>query len=265
MSGERTPIPLLAEEDSVLTRSVAALGRFPRDASWVLIGGIAVFLRLGSVTRVTADADTIARSQALLLDRLAADPTTIISGGNVQMSIADHTVDIDVTDVADEPLPDDIDRRPFALARRSALATATAERVVVTHPSTAAVLADAVIPVATTGALVALKAVSIVRRPHSTHPEKVGSDIHDMVRLVAGNGATSVAGEVLALEPELAAWVADYVDRAFGSPDLRYTLLRLRRYDRSPGAEALSDGDVAATAILADAIRDGIDPGEGRL
>jgi len=161
-------------------------------------------------------------------------------------------------DLADDPLPDDVDRRPFALARRGALRTAGPERIIVSGRD-GIDLADAVIPVATGGALVALKAVAMVRRPHGNHPKKVGSDIHDLVRLTAGIGALAVATEVAALGVELAGWVADHVERSFTGPDLRYTLLRLRRFDRSAGAMALTDDDVAATAILADAIREAID------
>ncbi len=261
MSGEPAAIMLTAEPDTVLARAIDALGRFPQGHPWVLIGGVAVFLRLGSVTRPTADADAIARSQADLLRWLDDDEvTTVISGGEVRMTVGEGTVDIDVMDLADDPLPDDVDRRPFALARRGAILTAGIERVIV-HDRDGAALAESVIPVATGGALVALKAVAMVRRPHGNHPEKLGSDIHDLVRLTAGLGALAIAGEVAALGVELAGWVAAHVERSFAGPDLRYTLLRLRRLDRSAGAMALTDDDVAATAILADAIRQAIDEG----
>lgn len=63
MCGERPPAHLEATAGSVLARAVEALGRFPADRDWALVGGIAVFVRLGSVTRPTTDADTVARSQ----------------------------------------------------------------------------------------------------------------------------------------------------------------------------------------------------------
>lgn len=108
---------------------------------------------------------------------------------------------------------------------------------------------------ATVGALISLKTVSMVRRPHSNHPQKVGSDIHDLVRLVSSVGALTAADEVVALDHELASWVADQIGRAFGS-DLRYTLLRLHNNDCSLAARALADDDVAATVILADALHE---------
>lgn len=249
MSGDRPPIHLEAGAGSVLARAIEALSRFPIDQPWALIGGVAVFIRLGSVTRPTADADTVARSQAELIERLVADePATVVSGGELEVPVGDGTIEVDVMDLADDPLPGNPERRAFALARRYALETAVTERVVVSDGES--VVVDAYIPVASTDALVALKTVSMVRRPHGNSPHKVGSDIHDLVRLVSGAGARTVATELIA-DGGLATWVGEQVHRAFGS-DLRYTLLRLRTNDRSAGAQALTDAEVEATGILAD-------------
>lgn len=95
----------------------------------------------------------------------------------------------------------------------------------------------------------------MVRRPNSNHPEKVGSDIHDLVRLVDAVGARTIGETIAGEAPELASWMADQIERAFGK-DLRYTLLRLRRNDRSAAAQALTDDTVGAVSILADAIHD---------
>jgi hypothetical protein len=252
VSGE---IRLVAPADSVIVRSVRALARFPADEPWVLIGGIAVFTRLGSVTRPTADADTVANSQAQLLDRLVAeDPTIIVGNGDVTVSVDGVDVEVDVMDLADEPLPLNTERRAFALARRFAIRTAVAEAVSVIDV-TGDVVAEATLPIATIPALVALKTVSMVRRPNSNHPEKVGSDIHDLVRLIDAAGAGTVGATIAEATPELASWMAERIEPAFGK-DLRYTLLRLRRNDRSAAAQALSDDTVAAVAILADVLHD---------
>lgn len=258
MSGEPT-IQLDAPADSVVARSVAALARFPADEPWVLIGGIAVFIRLGSVTRPTADADTVARSQAQLLDRLVAvDPTVLVANGDVTIPVAGVSVEVDVMDLADEPLPLDPERRAFAIARRVALESAVRERVVVTSGD-GTITADALLPIATIPALVALKTVSMVRRPYSNRPEKVGSDIHDLVRLVDAAGARTIGAEVAAANPALAEWIAGRIEAAFGK-DLRYTTLRLRRHDRSAAALALGDDTIAGVGILADVIRDQLAP-----
>jgi hypothetical protein len=255
VSGDRPPILVTAERDAVLARAVEALGRFPTAQPWVLIGGLAVFLRLGSITRPTADADTVARSQVELIQQLIADGvTSVVVSGDIQVPIGNGTVEIDVMDLADDPLPVDLERRAFALARRCALLTAESEQVIVTDPSDA-VIADATIPVATIAALTALKTVSMVRRPHGDHPHKVGSDIHDLIRLVAEGDLRTIASGLVAFDRELAGWVATQIARAFGN-DLRYTLLRLRANDRSPGARALTDDDISATVILSDVLHE---------
>ncbi len=242
MSGD-VEIRFTAPPDSVVARSINALAQFPADEPWVLIGGIAVFLRLGSVTRPTADADTVARSQAELLDRLvAANPTVLVANGDVTFAVAGGSVEVDVVDLADDPLPADPERRAFAIARRTALESAVRERVIVTSTG-GAVAAEALIPIATIPALVALKTVAMFRRPHSRHPEKVGSDIHDLVRLIDAVGASTVGADIAAADPELATWIADHIENAFGQ-DLRYTIVRLRRHDRSAAAQ-----DSATTAL----------------
>lgn len=165
MSGE---IRLDAPADSVIARSVRLLARFPTDEPWVLIVGIAVFTRLGSVTRPTAEADTVARSQARLLDRLLAeDQTILVANRDVTIPVDGVAVEVDLMDLADEPLPLDPERRAFALARSLALNTATTEAATVTD-RTGTIVAEAILPIATIPALVALKTVSMVRRPTSS-------------------------------------------------------------------------------------------------
>lgn len=170
------------------------------------------------------------------------------------MLVLGGTVDIDVMDLADDPLPREPERRAFALARRAALASAQAEHITVTDLTGQLVVASH-IPAASVGALTALKTVSMIRRPHSKNPHKVGSDIHDLVRLVSATGARTVADELVNLDRELAGWVRRQIARAFGE-DLQYTLLRFRRNDRSPAALALTDDDISATVVLADALTD---------
>jgi hypothetical protein len=61
--------------------------------------------------------------------------------------------------------------------------------------------------------------------------------------------------ELAGFDLELADWVAAQIDRAFGG-DLRYMLIRLRSNDRFAAAQALTDDDIAATVILADALHE---------
>jgi hypothetical protein len=129
----------------------------------------------------------LGRWRHLVNDEIA----TVVSGGEIEVPIGNETVEIDVMDLADEPLPSDSERRAFALARRGALASAFSERVIATDRGNS-VVAGVVIPAATVPALVALKTVAMVQRPQSRHPEKVGSDVHALVRLVTSTGARAV-------------------------------------------------------------------------
>jgi len=92
--------------------------------------------------------------------------------------------------------------------------------------------------------------------PDERH-RKVVLELHDLVRLATNSGARPIAEEPAGFDLESADWVATQIERAFGA-DLRYTLLRLRTNDRSASAQALSDNDIAATAILADALHERI-------
>lgn len=251
MSGDPLPPLLLnAPADSVVARTLLALDCLPAEPSWVLIGGVAVFLRLGAVTRPTADGDTVARSQRRLLDKLAGDSAvSVITGGKLSIKTRHGAARVDVIDLADDPVPPDEGRRMFALARRAALATAASTRIIVQDAGL-----DVHIPLATITALTALKTVSVERRPYGGYPTKVGSDIHDLVRLTA-TGAARIAAEIVAIEPELAIWMASRIEHYFDH-DLDYTTKRLRHFDRSPGALALTVDEIAATATLGDAIAD---------
>ncbi len=82
-------------------------------------------------------------------------------------------------------------------------------------------------PVASVAALVALKSVSMPRRSASNHPEKVASDVHDLVRLVEGRDLDALAQLLAASEAELANWIGSTLVRWFSSKaDQRYTLAR---------------------------------------
>ena len=91
-------------------------------------------------------------------------------------------------------------------------------------------------------------------RPSGKSPHKVGSDIHDLVRIVEAFSALSIA-EAIAPHTELAAWIEAKIQHHF-TDDVQHTLTRLRAFDRSPGALALSDESIKATGVLADALRD---------
>jgi hypothetical protein len=259
--------------------AIEALSGFPRDHDWVLIGGLAVFLRLGSITRVTADVDTIARSQAELLDALSGyDFVAVVSGGNLEVAVRGTPIDVDVMDLSDDPLPDDDERRAFALARRAALDSAVDERIIV-RTADGHEVANTEIPVASISAMVGLKAVSMVRRPHGSHPEKVGSDIHDLVRLVAAAGAKSIATALVGGDAVLSKWIATQLDRAFvtcgtrffdcdatiGRQELKRSPMMMspRRRSLTPRSRTCSDRNLESVARPPPSFLDGLEAFQG--
>jgi hypothetical protein len=257
VSGSGAPITLVGGRGSVLARAVEALARFPDDGQWVLVGGLAVFVRLGSITRPTADADTVARSQASLIGVLRAnDVGLVVGGGEVQVTVGGGVVEVDVMDLSDNPLPRDVERRAFALARRFALSSARLEQVVVVE-SDGAVVATATIPVATAAALGALKTVSMVRRPHGNHRRRLDPTSTTSCASYARRGhGRSPAISLRATRLSPAGWRTRSSARSAATFDTRSSALR--NNDRSAGARALSDEDTAATIILADEINEGL-------
>ena len=143
--------------------------------------------------------------------------------------------------------------RAFALARRMALATSEPMELCVIEDET--VVAEAIAPIATASSLIALKTVAIPRRSQSNSPEKVGSDIHDLIRLVQSCDFDTAAGSITGAGDELRDWVGTTLVKWF-SPDrdLRYTFARLRRLAPWPDAAALTEGDLAIVAELGHAL-----------
>ena len=65
------PISIVAAEDSDVVRFVNAIFRLPDGVpDWVLIGGVAVVLRVGGTHRATIDIDTLVRDPNRLVELL---------------------------------------------------------------------------------------------------------------------------------------------------------------------------------------------------
>lgn len=180
------PIILLGDRGGRIRSFVAALARFPEEPRWSVVGGFAVNIRLAHVHRLTNDLDTVSRDQASLVEILVAEPDADrLDAAKLQLHQDGMTVVIDVMgDSAEVPLPIEASERAFAHARRMALTTSEWTRLQVVQDGEVVVEASA--PIATVPALISLKAVAIPRRSAGNSPEKVGSDIHDLVRLVQG-------------------------------------------------------------------------------
>lgn len=93
--------------------------------------------------------------------------------------------------------------------------------------------------------------MAIPRRLASNNPHKVGSDIHDLARLVDGQDLAALAAEISATGEELSTWIGSTLVKWF-SPDhdLRYTYARLRRLSRSADTDGLAEADLEVLALL---------------
>jgi hypothetical protein len=234
---------------------VTALGRFPAEPPWVVIGGFAVNVRISDVHRLTNDLDTISASQSELVEILSAEPDADrLDHGKVRFTGELPPVDIDVVDETGHPLSAEASDRAFALARRYAMETRESLTIVVTDG--AGVSVEAAAPVASVGALVALKAVSMPRRSASNHPEKVASDAHDLVRLVEGCDIEDLTRVLRNVEPELVSWIGKTLVQWFApDADQRYTLARIRRLTRSLDAVAIDEASLSLVALLGHALQ----------
>ena len=230
---------------------VAALARFPAEPQWAVVGGFAVNVRITRIHRLTNDIDTVSRDQTKLVEVLVAEPDADrLATARLQLEQDGTTVVVDImADTSDTQLPAEASERAFALARRMALATSESTELVAVEDGD--VVAKATAPIATSSSLIALKAVAIARRAQGDSPPKVGSDIHDLVRLVHSCGFDAVVDSLATAGDELRNWVGATLVKYFSpEQDLRYTFARLRRLARSTDAEALTEDDLAIVAEL---------------
>jgi len=245
-------VTLIGDRGGRIRSFVTALGRFPNEPRWSVVGGFAVNVRITAVHRLTNDLDTVSQDQTSLVEILVAQPDADrLDTAKLQLTQDGTTVLIDVmADTSDMPLPTEPSDRAFALARRLALATSERTDLVVIEDDRVVVEMSA--PIATTAPLIALKAVAIPRRSRSHSPEKVGSDIHDLVRLTQGCDFESVSGAIGEEGDELREWVGNTLLKWFSpEQDLRYTFARLRRLARSIDAETINEDDLTVVADLA--------------
>ena len=131
------------------------------------------------------------------------------------------------------------------------MALATSEPTELVAVEDGDVVAKATAPIATTSSLIALKAVAIARRAGGDSPEKVGSDVHDLVRLVQSSDFDAVIDSIATAGDELRDWVGATLVKYFSpEQDLRHTFARLRRLARSTDADSLTEDDLASVAEL---------------
>ena len=244
-------IILVGDRGGRIRSFVDALTRFPAEPQWSVVGGFAVNIRINHVHRLTNDLDTVSRDQTSLVEILLTElDAERLNAAKLQFDQDGTNVVIDVmADTANVPSPIEPGERAFALARHMALATSEWTGLQVVEGRD--IIAEANAPIATVPALIVLKTVAIPRRSRGNSPDKVGSDIHDLVRLVQGCDFDAVDHVISEAGDELREWVGNTLVKWF-SPvqDLRYTYARLRRLARSTDAEVLTEDDLATVAEL---------------
>ena len=253
MPGEQ--VVLADDVSGRISSFVAAIERFPTKPQWAVVGGFAVNVRIAHAHRLTNDLDTVSRDHLRLVDILVNEEgAQRLATAKLILDLEGTSVHIDVmSDTADVDLPAEPSDRAFALARRMAIEDAELVELIVVLGSE--MIAASVAPVASVAALVALKSVALTRRTRSNSPAKVGSDIHDLVRLAMGSQLDVIAHEIAAHDQELCDWLSGTLIKWFSPEhDLRYTHARLRRLDGSFGAQSLVESDLAVLSELGEAL-----------
>jgi hypothetical protein len=232
------PIVIIAAPGADVTRFVNSLAWFPADLpEWVLIGGVAVVLRVGAVHRATIDIDSLTREPERFTQHLTEH------GGERRAGrfVVPTETQLDVIDVGNIEERTTVPGRIYALslARDWAFNTARTETVRIEDPR-GNVLASASLRIATVSGLIALKVVSIPQRAEGTNPAKVISDTLDLLALAQAEPLDDLIGTLDTSPVPLQEWMAATCQRVF-IDELRYTEARLRatRANVAPGAIAL--------------------------
>lgn len=123
MPGE--DVVLSADPAGRIVAYVHTPANLPAEPAWVLVGGLAVNVRVQRVHRATNDIDTVSHDQFRLVEILASGDGEQLSAAKVQLHHPE--VEIDVMESTEgAPLPAQASDRAFALARRWAMATTEA-------------------------------------------------------------------------------------------------------------------------------------------
>jgi hypothetical protein len=86
------------------------------------------------------------------------------------------------------------------------------------------------------------------------YPQKMGSDIQDLYRLVEGQGFDLVVNAFQQTPEELRLWVANELGHDFSGRDLRYFAARLRAFADNVDAGAITEEDLSLLGDLGQAL-----------
>jgi hypothetical protein len=199
MSGE----PLVILDGEAMVRLVRAAAKLTeaRLGSYAIIGGVAVSARLGQAHRATADIDAVVDDltpppaiEALLdVPGVQADPTgahrVLIDGIKIEIQGTEPFTPADLDGLTDEQIL-------YVGAHRYALESATAMTLVAQAEQI-----RATVPVATPGALFAMKLHAIEDRRPAAGLDKRAGDAWDLYRILLDLDRTSTVRDELAAIP----------------------------------------------------------------
>jgi hypothetical protein len=222
--------------------------------SYAVIGGVAVSARLGQAHRATADIDTVVDDltpppaiEALLdVPGAHADPTgahrVLIDGIKVEVQGTEPFAPADLEGLTDKQIL-------YVGAHRYALGSATAVTLVAQAEH-----ARATVPVATPGALFAMKLHAIEDRRVGGGLDKRAGDAWDMYRILLDlDRSGEVRNELSALPAPLRQVVADAAERIFIERSAR-TVSWLKAGDERMAAIALDELQALGQPVI-DALR----------
>lgn len=195
MSDDHPSVTLLGDAMVPLVQAAATL-----EASdvppFAVIGGVAVAVRLGRVLRATADLDTVTdyRHSPTALEILQrrhdsevdpADPHTIrLAGTEIQFQDVAAVSDDEIRHLETKDLL-------YVASHAHALVTATTVRI---RAGSTSEQVEANVPVATTGALIAMKLHAYLDRRSSSGPDKRPGDLWDIYNLLQFAAADAARG-----------------------------------------------------------------------
>lgn len=257
-AGEQVPDLVLLEDDAAghVAQYVRTLAQLPVEPRWILIGGLAVNVRIERIHRATNDVDTVTHDQTRFVEVLLSLPTTeSLSTAKVQFHNPDVEVDV-LASTEGTRLPIREADRAFALARRFAMCTASPVRICAVSPSTGLIDDSVTIEVASRAALIALKTLSFPERKDGRHPQKVGSDVQDLYRLIVGQSLDSLVELISEGGHVLSTYVGGILSKNFtlGSSDLRYGFARLQRLASNIDASTISEEGLSLLGVLGAAL-----------
>jgi hypothetical protein len=251
--GDRS-VALAADHRGFVVQSIRSLAVLPEDLPrHALVGGLAVMVRLYEAHRATIDFDEVTEGKESTIALLVAEGARRTANGvylpdrGVQLDLLDAETDTATLEALAAELTDEDERRALQLAFvcRHALETAVPTDIIALEGDDIA--AKVSLPVATAGALVAMKVHAAVAPDRA--PPKAAGDLYDAYRLVRAWGPSVVAEDLSRAPVAMLHCTAAQIRRIFDE-DADRTAHRLRSAS-TVGVDSVDVEDLAAAATVA--------------